>query len=86
MQYCEDTSPTRDEAREIIFNLPVIKWPNHLTDERKRVCIENAMKNRDYKFGSWRGFYTFFLADIIHDVNAEIALTNQYIRGEAAGC
>ena len=84
--WCEETSPTRDEVREIVLNTPRIQWPSYLSTERKLEYIEASMKNRDYKFGSWRGFYTFFMADMVQDVNKDLGLINQYIRGEASGC
>ena len=83
---CEETSPSRDEVREIVLNTPRIQWPKYISTDRKLEYIEASLKNRDYKFGSWRGFYTFCMADIVHAVNKDLRLTNQYVHGEASGC
>lgn len=84
--WCEETSPTPSEVREIVLNTPRITWPSYLSIDKKIEYVDAAMKKREYKFGSWRGFYTFSMADIVQDVNKDLELTNQYVRGEASGC
>jgi len=84
--WCEETSPTPEEVRDIVLNTPRITWPSYLSTARKIEYIDAAMKKRDYKFGSWRGFYKFFMAEIVQDINKDLGLINQYVRGEGSGC
>ncbi len=80
----EYTSPTVDEVRDILYNSKEIKWEN-VSETYKKKLVEDAMQSLDWKFGSWRGFGTFFHADLLRYINERIP-SSQEVRQVANGC
>lgn len=80
----EYTSPTVDEVRDILYNSKDIKWET-VSESYKKKLIEDAMQSLDWKFGSWRGFGTFFHADLLRYINDRIH-SNQEARQIGNGC